>query len=240
MKSAWAFLCLLSLALSEPIPQQPPPEILRTLQLPPLPSPEDRSLSSDRATLLNDHNDYRRAHNVPTLQMDSGLEDMAQKWAEELARTERIAHSPKPRIMYGKKVGENVYEGGNALEASKLWYCEVDDYKKNPNVWARNPDIGHFTQLVWKDSTKVGFGIATTSNGRKTYVVANYWPAGNMNFNTGGARANVINYESATCKVSCGGHDASSCSQCPIDQSGHNHGRSWCNGDCQWRNNRCT
>ena len=74
---------------------------------------------------------------------------MAQTWAEELARTNRMAHSPKPRTMYGQNVGENVYGGydDSGREASELWYCEVDDYKMNPNVWARNPDIGHFTQV---------------------------------------------------------------------------------------------
>lgn len=39
--------------------------------------------------------------------------------------------------------------------------------------------IGHFTQVVWKDSTELGVGCAKTDNG-KTYVVANYNPPGNM------------------------------------------------------------
>ena len=31
-------------------------------------------------------------------------------------------------------------------------------------------------------------------------------------------------------QVSCGNHQAASCSQCP-----DGHGSSWCNGDCKWR-----
>ena len=31
--------------------------------------------------------------------------------------------------------------------------------------------------------------------------------------------------------VSCGGHLASTCNQCP-----QGHGASWCNGDCKWIN----
>lgn len=44
--------------------------------------------------------------------------------------------------------------------------------------------------MVWKDSERVGFGIATGSDGM-TRVVANYGPGGNFNFNSGGAEANV-------------------------------------------------
>ena len=46
-------------------------------------------------------------------------------------------------------------------------------------------------QLVWKDSERVGFGVATGSDGM-TRVVANYQPCGNMNFNSpSGAATNV-------------------------------------------------
>lgn len=41
------------------------------------------------------------------------------------------------------------------------------------------PPIGHFTQVVWKDSTELGVGMAT--DGNKAFVVGQYRPAGNMN-----------------------------------------------------------
>ena len=37
---------------------------------------------------------------------------------------------------------------------------------------------GHFTQLIWKGSEKLGVGVATSASG-KVYVVARYHPAGN-------------------------------------------------------------
>ena len=38
--------------------------------------------------------------------------------------------------------------------------------------------LGHFTQIVWKESKKLGIGKAQSSSG-KIFVVANYDPAGN-------------------------------------------------------------
>ena len=38
---------------------------------------------------------------------------------------------------------------------------------------------GHFTQMVWKSSQKVGIGTATTKDG-KMIIVANYKPPGNI------------------------------------------------------------
>jgi len=38
---------------------------------------------------------------------------------------------------------------------------------------------GHFTQLVWKDTQKVGAGLAYNGDRTKAYVVAQYAPPGN-------------------------------------------------------------
>lgn len=40
------------------------------------------------------------------------------------------------------------------------------------------PACGHFTQVVWKDCTKIGSGVAKYKN--KIFVVTNYSPAGNV------------------------------------------------------------
>lgn len=56
-----------------------------------------------------------------------------------------------------------------------LWYKEVayHDFKKD-----HQKKSGHFTQLVWKSSELVGFGMAMTKN--NVICVAEYYPAGNV------------------------------------------------------------
>jgi len=39
---------------------------------------------------------------------------------------------------------------------------------------------GHFTQVVWKGSQKLGVGFAYSSDRKKVYVVAHYSPPGNF------------------------------------------------------------
>ncbi|GLC34467.1 hypothetical protein PLESTF_000535100 [Pleodorina starrii] len=83
--------------------------------------------------------------------------------------------------------GQNLYAvWGNTdmscVSATDSWYDEVSQYRFTRRPWTDNRpnfyNIGHFTQLVWKSSTKLGCGAA---KGRNCYVVAcHYSPAGNM------------------------------------------------------------
>ena len=59
--------------------------------------------------------------------------------------------------------------------ATTDWYNEikVHNFKKEFQV-----NSGHFTQLIWKGTEEVGFGVA--NRGKLYFVVANYYPAGNI------------------------------------------------------------
>merc|ERR1719264_1701649 len=154
--------------------------------------------------MLKQHNDYRAAHNADPLTLDDDLNEKAQAWADHLAETNSFTHDYDNTYLNEEYIGENIamMSGGKdgAIDATRMWYCEVDDYKKKPNVWSSNPAIGHFTQVVWKNTERVGFGIAEGSDGM-TRVVANYAPGGNFNFEKpSGAAANVdMADNSATC-----------------------------------------
>ena len=127
---------------------------------------------------LKAHNKYREKHHVGDLQLSKDLCDIAQKYAETMARTSNFAHSEAK--FNGKNMGENLFACYGMKITGKMmtddWYNEVDQYDfNNPGF---SDGAGHFTQVIWKGSREVGFGFAQASDGYY-YGVANYYPAGN-------------------------------------------------------------
>lgn len=59
-----------------------------------------------------------------------------------------------------------------------MWYDEVKLYSYKEAVFSH--ETGHFTQLVWRDTKRVGCARAFSSGPRGgIYLVCNYDPAGN-------------------------------------------------------------
>lgn len=150
--------------------------VTTTPYVPPSLSKEDRCLQC--------HNSRRALHtSTPDLQYDTELDTLSQGWADYLARTGKFEHDPKNREQ---GTGENLYyymgsgySGITCENACAAWYSEIKDYdfqthgKKSGTTNA----IGHFTQMVWKQTSKVGCAIAY--NGTKVYIVAKYRSPGN-------------------------------------------------------------
>ncbi len=68
--------------------------------------------------------------------------------------------------------------------ANRAWYEEINDYNYDkPGYSLNNKQIFHFTQLVWKATKKVGFGVSSVRRNDGlvcAYIVANYEPKGNF------------------------------------------------------------
>jgi hypothetical protein len=62
-------------------------------------------------------------------------------------------------------------------ETTGSWYDEIKLYNFNRPGFAMA--TGHFTQVVWKGSQKLGIGFGVTSDGKSVYIVAQYSPPGN-------------------------------------------------------------
>ncbi|CAL8097279.1 unnamed protein product [Orchesella dallaii] len=128
---------------------------------------------------LNLHNQYRAKHRTPALTMDNTLNNNAVRCAQYYAQKQKIDHL----CPYKNGAGENLIGGSGSWTndqfadmSSKMWYDEVKNYDYNKPGFSSA--TGHFTQLVWKNSQKLGFGHAQ-SNGF-TAGVALYSPAGNV------------------------------------------------------------
>uniref|UniRef100_UPI0037E765B3 Golgi-associated plant pathogenesis-related protein 1-like isoform X1 n=2 Tax=Semicossyphus pulcher TaxID=241346 RepID=UPI0037E765B3 len=126
---------------------------------------------------LETHNAYRKKHNTPPMALNSQMSAVAQKWADHLLAKGALQHSDTDD-------GENIYNMFSSAaikltgkEAVDSWYSEIKDYNWSSPGFTGS--TGHFTQVVWKDSTELGVGMAT--DGNKVFVVGQYRPAGNMN-----------------------------------------------------------
>lgn len=143
---------------------------------------DNQDLQQFRIDALASHNIYRQRHNAPTLQYCESLSIYAQFWAENMAKTGKLTHSPQQwRLKYnGEPLGENIITTdrfkitGKGL--SDMWYSESF---KHDFTSDQQTNTKSFTQMVWIDSKQVGFGRAKGNDGN-WYACAHYTPAGNI------------------------------------------------------------
>jgi hypothetical protein len=154
---------------------------------------EDLGLSGDEQYILTQHNEWRKNYHKPPLQYDKRLAAHAQQWANYLAREAMQKHNPD-RMVDGSQTGENIaYPSWMGMKTTKQslfkqavdgWGNEVGDYDfttHEPKI--RGKMVGHFTQLIWRDTTRVGCGYAAVTGPdgwTHGYVVCNYHRAGNV------------------------------------------------------------
>ena len=135
-------------------------------------------LEQIRADILENHNYHRGIHQADNLIRDPDLEEIAQKYSEQLAnKNSGLTHS-------NNGYGENLYScwgygicvTGEAV--SEKWYSEEQKYDYDKPGFTSG--IGHFSQLVWVGTEKIGCGAACTKT-NECYVTCNYYPRGNYN-----------------------------------------------------------
>lgn len=125
--------------------------------------------AEEQNAIIEKHNAYRAQHCVPPLAWSDELAASAQQWANKCGK-KHGAHG---------KFGENLAWGATRTAANAVddWYKEVNRYNYGKPGFAHG--IGHFTQMIWKNTTKVGCG-ATRCNSKVGYLwVCRYAPAGN-------------------------------------------------------------
>lgn len=121
----------------------------------------------DLEPVLAFHNAVRANYSAQPLEWNNTLAVYAQNYV--LSKNCVFEHSGGP-------YGENLALAGSALDGASMWANEAKDYDyRNPQF---SESTGHFTQMVWANTTQLGCGTAMCDN--SVYLVCEYYPRGNM------------------------------------------------------------
>ena len=135
--------------------------------------------------ILNAHNKYRQQVNISPLTWSNQLANDAQIWADQLARLggTRLQHDSNTNGQ-----GENLWLGtSNRFSYTQMvdgWgqeiqYLNSTQFNLNTVSSTGNwSDVGHYTQIVWKQTKQVGCAISTA--GGNDILVCRYTPQGNI------------------------------------------------------------
>jgi pathogenesis-related protein 1 len=144
-----------------------------------LPASAEGVTAAKRQAIVDLHNKYRAQHCAPALTWSNEIAAAAQRWADKC----RFSHNT------ADKFGENIAWGGDrTIESSiEAWYSEVKNYNfARPGT---SSGVGHFTQIVWKDTKQIGCGVSKCFLGTVRYWVCQYSPQANWEGKFG---ANVL------------------------------------------------
>ncbi|MCJ8742022.1 hypothetical protein PDJAM_G00077430 [Pangasius djambal] len=138
--------------------------------------------NEQKVRILDLHNHYRslvnpQAANVQRMLWDNAISQVAGNYSAQC----RWEHNPK---VFGV-LGENLFMTLGPLTIDlplSLWFNERENYNFNTNSCAEGKLCGHYTQMVWANTTFIGCAAHFCSdvpnfnvqNG--TILVCNYYP----------------------------------------------------------------
>lgn len=128
----------------------------------------------EEKAILDGHNAIRKELNLRDLTWDCGLARAAQDWANN-GIAEHNDDNPH---------GESIFVASSATEpvtsSLKRWHAEKLNWNNDTGKCSPGRVCLHYTQIVWRTTSKIGCGINRNVVGRwKTILVCNYDPAGN-------------------------------------------------------------
>ncbi|WJX23481.1 hypothetical protein P8452_12686 [Trifolium repens] len=124
---------------------------------------------------LNIHNRARSEVGVGPIYWDANVASYAQNYVNQLKANCKMVHSKGP---YGENLA---WSSGDmtGTSAVDMWIGEKQYYYYNSNTCASGHVCGHYTQVVWRDSVRVGCAKVKCNDGRSTIISCNYDPPGN-------------------------------------------------------------
>lgn len=122
------------------------------------------------------HNEYRARHCVPAMSISMKLCVSAQEWANHLASRNEIYYCPARVFNFGQNifccVETCLMQSISGQEVATYWYASMKryDFFKRPSLLHTTVNVGHFTQIVWKNTKYMGVGKSVSKTG-KIFVV---------------------------------------------------------------------
>jgi uncharacterized protein YkwD len=132
-------------------------------------------------TILEEHNALRQELQLSNLAWSDKLAADARAWANHLAQIDKGDHDVSIRGIEGENLWWGTSGAFSIAQMVDFWGKEKQGF-----VYGTFPDckksksevVGHYTQIIWKNTTSVGCALAT--NGTTDYLVCRYAPAGNI------------------------------------------------------------
>ena len=168
------------------------------------------------------HNEYRAEHGACPLIYDNDIAaySVGSSGFKRTCSQRSLSHNNPPQYSKGR-LGENLASvGGNAdlhnwdpANGVISWYCSEEGCW-NYNTASESGTTGHMTQVVWKNTTKVGCGLCHVEGGGflNVYLICNYERPGNFGSmgKGGGYDKNVGKYGETPsgCRTTSGGNNS--------------------------------
>ncbi|KAI1102473.1 PR-1-like protein [Jackrogersella minutella] len=146
---------------------------------PPIPSEAPSFVDPDAFTsaILNSTNHYRQRYNATAVSWNGTLAAFASSYVgarskRDGGQTCKMAHSGGP---YGENLALGCSDAGSCVD---MWAGEAPQYDYADPAFTEA--TGHFTQLVWRNTTDVGCGAKLCPGNYGWYLACEYWPRGNI------------------------------------------------------------
>lgn len=133
--------------------------------------------------IVNFHNELRRsvspsAQDMLQMSWSDDIKASMQTWVDKC----KLAHGlPSTRELNGYEMGENLFYSSTLQSWTaviKAWHSEVQNYQY-PKGSTNGQEVGHYTQVIWNSSYRVGCAMAVCPNNIYFYG-CQYYRAGNF------------------------------------------------------------
>ncbi|KAL8041018.1 hypothetical protein ABFX02_10G137800 [Erythranthe guttata] len=153
-------LLLLLISAADAAPKLPPPQPQNYVQ-----------------QFLGVQNTARAALKLPPLVWDQRVAAYAAAYAGQRRGDCALQHSNGP---YGENIFWGSGGGWTPAQAAAAWVSERRGYNYWSNTCAYRQECGHYTQIVWRGTRRIGCSRVVCNGGRGVFMICNYDPPGNF------------------------------------------------------------